>query len=126
MSLTVTRLKELVNKFTILKMFGHLMGKYYLRMSQEIQLYFIINPDLVSNGHGLHYGKGNIFYLFCLSLGLRGVVFNKEIRGFVFCFQILVFQYLIKRESTFKIVNIFHYYFYHFTIFVSQIHNLLS
>ena len=31
-------------------------------MDQDIQVYFIINPDLVHNGHGLHYGKRNTFY----------------------------------------------------------------
>ena len=46
---------EMLNKAresTILKMFGHLIGKFHLRMKQEIQLYFMINPDLVSNGQG--------------------------------------------------------------------------
>ena len=51
------------------KMFGHQMGKSYLRMDQEIQVYFMINPDLVDSGRGLHYEKRNIFYLFCLYLG---------------------------------------------------------
>ena len=36
-------------------MSGHLMGKFYLRMNQEVPVYFIINPDLVGNGQGLHY-----------------------------------------------------------------------
>ena len=46
---------EMLNKAresTILKMFGHLIGKFHLRMKQKIQLYFMINPDLVSNGQG--------------------------------------------------------------------------
>ena len=50
----------------IFKMFGYLMGKSILwryksasqgwidtRMDQEIQVYFMINPDLVGNGKGL-------------------------------------------------------------------------
>ena len=55
-SSTATRMKKLSN-FTIFKMFGHFMGKFYLRMDQEMQVYFMINPDLVGNGQGLHYGK---------------------------------------------------------------------
>ena len=48
------------------------MGEFYLRMEQEIQVYFMINPDLVGNGQGLHYGKRNTFFL-CLFLGTCGV-----------------------------------------------------
>ena len=38
------------------------MGNFYLRMDQETQVYFMINPDLVGNGQRLHYGKRNILY----------------------------------------------------------------
>ena len=44
-------------------------------------------------------------------LGSCGVVFNKGIAGFVFYFHILVFQYFIKQESAFKILNTFTYIF---------------
>ena len=50
-------------------MFGHLMGKFYLRMDQGTQVYFMINPDLVGNEQGLHYGKRNTFYFFMLIFG---------------------------------------------------------
>ena len=40
-----------------LKMFGHLIGKFYLRTDQEILTLFMINPNLGANGQGLHYGK---------------------------------------------------------------------
>ena len=50
------------------------------------------------------------FIFLWLFLGSCGVVFNKEIGGFVFYFHILGFQYFIKRESTFKILNIFYCY----------------
>ena len=36
-------------------MFEHLVRKFYLRMDQEIQVYFMINPELVSSGQGLQY-----------------------------------------------------------------------
>ena len=91
-----------------------MMGKFYLRMDQEIQVYFMINPDLVGNKQGLHYGKGNTL-----------VGFNKGIGGLVFYFYILVLQYFMKRESTFKFLNIFYHYFYLLTIFF-QVHSLLS
>ena len=42
-----------------LKLFGHLMGKFYLRTDQEILTFFMINPNLGGNGQGLHYGKRN-------------------------------------------------------------------
>ena len=42
-----------------LKMFGHLMGKFYLRTDQEILTFFMINPNLGGRGQGLHYGKRN-------------------------------------------------------------------
>ena len=72
------------------------MGKYYLRMDQEIQVYFIINPDLVGNGQGLHYRKRNILGLF---LGSCETLFNEsESLPFIFTFR---FQYFSKRESTF-------------------------
>ena len=45
------------------------MGKFYLRMNQEIPVYFIINPYLVGNGQGLHYGKRNTFYYFMFIFG---------------------------------------------------------
>ena len=38
-------------------MFGHLMGKFHLMMNQETRVCFTINPGLVGNGQGLHYGK---------------------------------------------------------------------
>ena len=98
------------------------MGKFYLRMDQDIQVYFMINPDLVGNGEGLHCGK-EIPFIFFVSCG---VVFIKGIRGFPFYFHILVFQYFIKRESTFKILYIFYHYFYHFTnFFIIFSHNAL-
>ena len=50
-------------------MFGHLMGKFYLRMDQEKKVYFMINPDLVGNGQGLHYGKIKTFYFFIFIFG---------------------------------------------------------
>ena len=85
----------------ILKMFGHLVEKFYVRMDEMDQ----INLDLVANGQGLHCGKRNSFHFLCLFLVTCGVVFNIEIGEFVFYFYILIFQYLIKREreSTFKI-----------------------
>ena len=46
------------------------MGKFYLRMDQGIQVCFKINPDLVGNGQGLHYGKINTFYFLMLFSGL--------------------------------------------------------
>ena len=98
-------------------MFGHRMETFYLRMDQVIQVYFMVNPDLAGNGPGLHHGKINTFYFCMFIFGTCGVVFNKGIGGLVFYFHILVFQYFIKRESTFKILNIFYYYFYHFAIF---------
>ena len=45
------------------------MEKFYLGMDQEILVYFMINPDLVGNGQGLHYGKRNTVYFFCLFFG---------------------------------------------------------
>ena len=65
-------------------MLGHLMGKFYLRMDQEIQVYFMINSDLVGNGRELHYEKRNNFYLFLFILGSCGVVCNKVIGEFAF------------------------------------------
>ena len=62
----------------------------HLRMHQEMQGYFIV------------------------ILGTCGVVFNKGIGGFVFYFHILVFQYFIKQEITFKTLNIFYYFFLSF------------
>ena len=52
-------------------MFGHLTGKFYLRMDQEKQVYFMINPDLVGNRQGLHYGKRNTFYVFTFIFGYK-------------------------------------------------------
>ena len=47
------------------------------------------------------------YHLFlCLFLGSHEVLFNKGIEGFVFYFQILVFQYFIKWESIFKFSHI--------------------
>ena len=37
---------------------------------QGIQVCFKINPDLVGNGQGLHYGKINTFYFLMLFSGL--------------------------------------------------------
>ena len=90
-------------------------------MDQEINGYFMINPDLVGNRQGLK----NYLLFFHVHFWVHGVMFNKEIGGFLFYFHILVFQYFIKRESTFKTFKYFLYYFYHFTIFF-QVHNLLS
>ena len=76
-------------------------------MGQGIQVYFIINPDLAGNRQRLYYGKRNSYFIvLCLFLGTCGLVF-KGIRRFVFCFHILGFQYFIKRENTFDILNIF-------------------
>ena len=63
------------------------MGKFYLRIDQEIQVCFI-NPDIAGNGQGLHYGRRHTFYFLCLFLGSSGVVFNKGIEEFVFSFKI--------------------------------------
>ena len=61
------------------------------------------------------------FIFLSLFLGSCAAVFNKGIGGFAFYFHILVFQYFVKRESTFKTLNIFYYYFFfHFTIFLSS------
>ena len=46
----------------ILKVFGHLTGKFYLMMDQEIQVYFMTNPDLLGNEQGLPYGTRSTFY----------------------------------------------------------------
>ena len=73
-------------KFTILKMFGHLMGKFYLRMDQEIQVYFMINPDLVGNGQGLHSGKRNTFNFFVYFRVHVGLCLIKELEGLSFIF----------------------------------------
>ena len=45
------------------------MGKPCLGIDQETQVYFMINPDLIGNGQGLHYGKRNTVYFLCLFLG---------------------------------------------------------
>ena len=51
------------------------MEKFYLRVNQEIPVYFMINPDLVGNGQELHYGKRNTFYYFVFLFGyMRGCV----------------------------------------------------
>ena len=42
-SLRGTRMKKLNEARELLKMFGHLMGKFYLRMDQEIHAYFTIH-----------------------------------------------------------------------------------
>ena len=75
-------------------------------MDQEMQVSFMINPDPVGNEQGLHYGKKPFIFL-CLFLGSSAVVFNKGIGRFAVYFRILVFQYFIKQENTFKILNIF-------------------
>ena len=36
------------------------MGK--LRINKEIQVYFVINRDLVGNEQGMHYGKINTVF----------------------------------------------------------------
>ena len=63
-------------------MLGHLMEKPCLRTDQEIQVYFIINPDLIGNGQGLHYGKRNTVYFLCL--------FPGELKTGFFCFRFFV------------------------------------
>ena len=81
-------------------------------MDQEIQVYFMVNPDLVGNGHGLHYGKRNTFYFFYVYFWLQvGLWLIMESEG------LLLFSHF-SWESTFKILNFF-YYFYYFTIFLS-------
>ena len=66
--------------------------------------------------------KKEIAFIFrYLFLDTFGVAFNK---GLPFNFYILVFQYFIKRKTTFKILNIFYYYFIILHFF--QVHNLLS
>ena len=61
--------------------------------------------------------KETVFVFLCIFLGTCGVVFNKGIGGFVFYFHILGFQFFIKWESTFNILNISSYYFCHLTNF---------
>ena len=68
-SLAATQMKKFKEKFTILKMFGHLTAKFYLRMDQEIQVCFMINPDLAGNRQRLYYGKRNSFYCFMFIFG---------------------------------------------------------
>ena len=60
------------------------MGKFYLRMDEEIQVYFMINPDLVGNVQGLYYGKRNAVYFFKFIIG-RG-----KNKFFCFLFRFLV------------------------------------
>ena len=70
------------------------LGWIDTRMDQEIQVYFMINPDLFGNGKGLHYEKKNdLKFFLCLFFGVCGF--------FLLCFCILVFRYFIKQESTF-------------------------
>ena len=40
------------------------MAKFYLRKDQEVHVYFMINPDLVGNGQGLHYGKISRLFIY--------------------------------------------------------------
>ena len=44
-------------------------GKSYLRIDQEIQVYFMINPDPVGNEQGLHYEKRKTIYFFMFIFG---------------------------------------------------------
>ena len=63
------------------------MGKFYLRMDQEIQVYFTINPDLVGNEQGLHYGKRYNFYLLFVYFWVHvGLCLIKDSEGLSFIF----------------------------------------
>ena len=44
------------------------MGKFSLRMDQEIRVYFMIDSDIVGNRQGLHYGEKKPFYFFMFIL----------------------------------------------------------
>ena len=79
-SLTATRMKKLKKAIEIydFKMLRHLTGKFYLRMDQEIPVYFMINPDLVGTRQGLHYEKRNTFWVhvrLCLIKESEGLSF---------------------------------------------------
>ena len=102
------------------------MAKFYLRKDQEVHVYFIINPDLIGNGQGLHYGKKIPFIYLCLFLGSRGFLFNKWIREFVFHFYILVFQYFSNRKVPIKSLNILYNILIILKFYCFQVHNLLS
>ena len=88
----------------ILEMFGYRMAKFYLTMDQEIQVCFMINLKILTE---LLMDKGCIMekeiplIFLRLFLGSCGFVFNRGIGEFVFHFHTLVFQYFIRRESTF-------------------------
>ena len=57
------------------------MGK--LRINKEIQVYFVINRDLVGNEQGMHYGKINtVFFL--------GVGVGREEKRFLFSFNLFL------------------------------------
>ena len=61
-------------------------GKFYLRMDQEIQVYFMINPGLVANRKGMHYGKRNSFYVFVYFWVHVGLHLIKKSEGLSFIF----------------------------------------
>ena len=44
------------------------MGKFSLRMDQEIRVYFMIDSDIVGNRQGLHYREQKPFYFFMFIL----------------------------------------------------------
>ena len=71
-------------------------------MDQDIQVYFIINPDLVHNGHGLHYGKRNTFYFFIIIFDSFRVVFIKGIESLSFIFIFQFFSILSNRKAPLK------------------------
>ena len=66
-------------------MFRHLMRKLYLKMDQEIQVYFMINLHLVGNEPGLHYGKRNTFLMFIF--GYKWSYIKKESECLLFIFK---------------------------------------
>ena len=53
-------------------MFGHLIRKFYLSMDQEMQIYFMVNPDLLGNEQGLQYGNA-VYFLLILGKGKKKV-----------------------------------------------------
>ena len=72
------------------------MGKFYLRMDQEIQVCFTINRYPVGNGRGCIMGKEITFICSCLfHVGLCLIKESEE--GFLSYFHISVFQYFVKR-----------------------------
>ena len=62
------------------------MGKLYLRTDQEIQVYFMINLDLVGNKQGLHYRNTfNFFVYFWVNVGLC-LIRKSESLSFIFTY----------------------------------------